>query len=66
MNLMEVDDIGRWNIVDNTYSGASFGEVQTCVSFYKLISPDDALIVQNIYIDYLIVYSLKHNEVSPL
>ena len=49
-NLMEVEDGGGWNIVDNSYN----------------IMIDDALIVRNIYIGPRIVYSVKHNKVFLL
>ena len=36
-------------------------EIQTCIIVF--ISPDDVLIVKNIYRDSLILYFVKHNHV---
>ena len=47
-SLMELDDGRRWNVVGNTYNGNAWHTY--------LYSPDDALIVLNIYRDLLSVY----------
>ena len=61
---MEVDDGGRWNVVDNSYNGdtwLSFMEKNNKTSLY---CPDDALIC--LYRDSIIVFfSMKRNQVSP-
>ena len=52
MNLIEVDDGGRWNIVDNTYKGNTWSRfINDTQRITSLYSPDDALTVWNIYLE---------------
>ena len=56
---MEVDDGGRWNIVNHTYNGNTLSHFTNKLwenLFEVCISPDDALIVRNIYIEILPVF----------